>query len=260
MQEKSELRATRSARMCSMHSSLAQNSAPPCFGPPPGLAQVPSMPLSSLPSTALASTPPTAQTYPREWRPLGAKPKSLSATSPPGYDQSGTGSGGDGALNPAGGAPSGSRGPGSNPAGGGVLAGGGPPGGNPPNGSQRIPPPPPPRTPPQQTAGPPGGTPGTPSSPPVRQHAQRAFELPSNYMTRSILETQQMLEDWLNKSTFATAAWRGDAQFYWLDQVLEIAEDEWEEQQTLEKNSCNVHYGHAKSIPDPAELDSRRAF
>ena len=50
-----------------------------------------------------------------------------------------------------------------------------------------------------------------------------AFKLPSNYKTCSILDMQKMLEDWFNKSTFAKAAWRGDAQRYWLDQVLETA-------------------------------------
>ena len=59
------------------------------------------------------------------------KPKSPSRTSTPGYDQNGTGSGGDGTLNQGGGAPGGSGGAGSNPARGGVPAGGGPQGGNP---------------------------------------------------------------------------------------------------------------------------------
>ena len=66
---------------------------------------MPSMPLPPLPSTTLASTQPLAETYPQEWRPLGAKPKSPSGTSPPRYDQNGTGSGGDGATNPGGCAP-----------------------------------------------------------------------------------------------------------------------------------------------------------
>ena len=33
---------------------------------------------------------------------------------------------------------------------------------------------------------------------------------------------QEMLEDWHKTSTFAIAIWRGDAQRYWLDQVLEL--------------------------------------
>ena len=39
-----------------------------------------------------------------------------------------------------------------------------------------------------------------------------------------------MLGDWFNKSTFAIATRRGDAQRYWLDQVLEAARarrDQW---------------------------------
>ena len=41
---------------------------------------------------------------------------------------------------------------------------------------------------------------------------------------------QQMLEVWYDKSTFAIATWRGDAQRYWLVQVLEPARarhDQW---------------------------------
>ena len=72
--------------------SSAHSGAPPCFGPPPGIAQMPSMPLSSIPSTTPASTQSIAETYPREWRPSGVKPKSPSGTSPPGHNQNGTGS------------------------------------------------------------------------------------------------------------------------------------------------------------------------
>ena len=51
------------------------------------------------------------------------------------------------------------------------------------------------------------------------------FKLPSS-QSRSILDMQQMLEDWRNKSTVAIATWSGpsgDAQRYWLDQGLETA-------------------------------------
>ena len=68
--------------------------------PPQERPKFPSMPLSSLLSTSIANTLQTAQTYPREWRPLGAKPKSPSGTLPPGYDQNGAGSGGDGTVSP----------------------------------------------------------------------------------------------------------------------------------------------------------------
>ena len=40
----------------------------------------------------------------------------------------------------------------------------------------------------------------------------------------------QLREDWLNRSTFAVATWRGDAQRYWLDLVVETARvrhDQW---------------------------------
>ena len=39
--------------------------------------------------------------------------------------------------------------------------------------------------------------------------------LPSNYKSCSILD-RQLLESWYDKSTFAIATWRGDAQRYWL--------------------------------------------
>ena len=34
---------------------------------------------------------------------------------------------------------------------------------------------------------------------------------------------QQLLESWYDKSTFAIATWRGDAQRYWLTQVIDCA-------------------------------------
>ena len=91
----------------------------------------------------------------------------------------------------------------------------------------------------QEEPGQPGGHPGAPSGHQPLPQAQRPidpwtpldrsrkslpqFKLPSNYKSRSILDTQQMLEDWYNKSTVAIATWRGDDQRYWLDQVLETA-------------------------------------
>ena len=47
---------------------------------------------------------------------------------------------------------------------------------------------------------------------------------PSNYKSCSILDMQQMLEVRYDRSTFAIATWRGDAQRYWLTQVLDPAE------------------------------------
>ena len=50
------------------------------------------------------------------------------------------------------------------------------------------------------------------------------IHLPSStYRTCSMLDMRQLLEDWLNKSTFAIATWRGVAQRYWLEQVVETA-------------------------------------
>ena len=46
----------------------------------------------------------------------------------------------------------------------------------------------------------------------------------SNYGNCGILDTQQILEAWYDKSTFAIATWRGDAQRYWLTQVLDVQE------------------------------------
>ena len=53
---------------------------------------------------------------------------------------------------------------------------------------------------------------------PTCSTAQRSSFRPTTRRAAS-WTTQQMLEDWFNKSTFAIAAWRGDAQRYWLDQV-----------------------------------------
>ena len=56
------------------------------------------------------------------------------------------------------------------------------------------------------------------------------LSLPSNYKNCSILDMQQILEAWYDKSTFAIATWRGDAQRYWLTQVLDCARlrnDQW---------------------------------
>ena len=223
--------------------------AHPCFGQPPGLAQVPSAPLPAMPSTGPSVQTGTAQTCPREWQPLASKPKSSPVAPPPGYNSDRAKSGGDGASNPGGGAPSGSGGRGSNP-----TSGGGPPGGpleaiDLAGDSRRIPPPSPQRTPPQPTGGlvspeevlahhlahqhiyllndplTHGHNRTVHASPPPP-----LFKLPLSYRTCSILDVRQLLEDWLSKSTFAMATWRGDAQRCWLEHVLEAARarhDQW---------------------------------
>ena len=93
-------------------------------------------------------------------------------------------------------------------------------------------------TPPQQTggAGFPGGTPQSPpgiSQPNCHPDPWAPLDrsrkslpklmLPSNYRSCSILDMRQLLESWYDKSTFAIATWRGDAQRYWLTQVLHCA-------------------------------------
>ena len=47
--------------------------------------------------------------------------------------------------------------------------------------------------------------------------------LPTNYKACNILEMRQLLESWYDRCTFAVATWRGDAQRYWLDQILDHA-------------------------------------
>ena len=49
------------------------------------------------------------------------------------------------------------------------------------------------------------------------------LSLPSNNKSCSILDMQQLRESWYDKSTFAIATCRGDAQRYWLVQVLDLA-------------------------------------
>ena len=79
-----------------------------------------------------------AQTCPREWRPLGSKPKSSQGAPPPRYSPDGTGSGGDDPSNPSRGAHPGNGRPGSNSTTGGGPPGGGPPAVNPANGSKFL--------------------------------------------------------------------------------------------------------------------------
>ena len=115
-----------------------------------------------------------------------------------------------------------------------------PPGGGNPGGNAGGSSTPPGSTPPQH----PGGTP--PPTPPGLLHSGRYSDpwapldrsrkalpkllLPSNYKNCSILDMQQILEAWYDKSTFAIATWQGDAQRCWLTQVLDCARsrhDKW---------------------------------
>ena len=87
--------------------------------------------------------------------------------------------------------------------------------------SRRIPSPPPPAEPRQNST-----SAVNPVSYPMQWtplHTRKPLPkllLPLNYKSCSILDMQQMLEVWYDKSTFAIATWRGDARRYWLTQAL----------------------------------------
>ena len=56
---------------------------------------------------------------------------------------------------------------------------------------------------------------------------------------------RQLLEDWLSKSTFAIATWRGDAQRYWLEQVLgtaRVLRDQWLQSPPAQRASLELAY------------------
>ena len=79
--------------------------------------------------------------------------------------------------------------------------------------------------------------------------------LPSNYKACSILDMRQILESWYDKSTFAIATWRGDAQRYWLTQVLDCARnrhDQWLQSTPSQRASLEPAYilGDRKHIPE----------
>ena len=126
-------------------------------------------------------------------------------------------------------------------------------------------------TPPQQTggAGCPGGAPSSqpPGLPPSGRHSdpwapldrsRKALpkpSLPSNYKSCSILDMQQLLESWYDKSTFAIATRRGDAQRYWLVQVLDLARsrhDVWLQSTPSQRASLEPAeiLGDRKHIPE----------
>ena len=213
---------------------------------------------------------PVQATYPRVWTPLNTRSKASGGGGPQDGPGGGTGTGVDGHSNsgnnpcPGGGA-SGSKGSGGGaPAGGAPPPGGGNPGGNA-SGST-----PPGQTPPQQSGG--GGCPGgAPSTPPGLPHSGRysdpwapldrsrkalpKLSLPSNYKSCSTLDMQQILEAWYDKPTFAIATWRGDAQRYWLTQVLDCARskhDIWLQSTPSQRASLEPAYilGDRKHIPE----------
>ena len=66
---------------------------------------------------------------------------------------------------------------------------------------------------------------------------------------------RQILESWYDKSTFAIATWRGDAQRYWLTQVLDRARnrhDQWLQSTPSQRASLEPAYilGDRKHIPE----------
>ena len=66
---------------------------------------------------------------------------------------------------------------------------------------------------------------------------------------------QQMLEVRYDKSTFAIATWRGDAQRYWLTQVLNLARarhDQWLQSTPAQRATLEPAYilGDRKRIPE----------
>ena len=241
--------------VCIRRSEIRQAN-PPCFGAPPGIVPVPSRqipPPPPPPSRQSSSSAADPLTYPMPWTPLNTRPKTSGGGPPDGSGGGGSGSGAGDPTNPPGNAHPGGGGASPNSSGGGVPPGGGPPGGNPGNGSS-IP----------RTQPPPGSTPGTSTAnrrsrstrrqfnsaksttPPTTPPENRAIDpwasldrsrkplpklsLPSSYQSCSILDMQQMLEVWYGKSTLAIATWRGDAQRYWLTQVLDLARarhDQW---------------------------------
>ena len=79
--------------------------------------------------------------------------------------------------------------------------------------------------------------------------------LPSNYKACSILEMRQLLETWYDRCTFAVATWRGDAQRYWLTEILDRARtrhDQWLQSTPSQRASLEPAYilGDRKNIPE----------
>ena len=66
---------------------------------------------------------------------------------------------------------------------------------------------------------------------------------------------RQILESWYDKSTFAMATWRGDAQRYWLTQVLEparVRHEQWLQSAPAQRATLEPAHilGDRKHIPE----------
>ena len=227
-----------------------RNLVPPVPPPPPPPPPVPH-----------ASAAPSAVTYPVQWTPLHTRPKAAGGGGPPG-----------GPPNPGGGSSSQSHNQGGYPGapapGGGAGSGGGgppPPGGG--QGGSSMPG----GTPPQPSGGGAGNPGPTPPVPPGIPQPPRPSDpwgpldrsrkalpklmLPSNYKACSILEMRQLLETWYDRCTFAVATWRGDAQRYWLTEILDRARnrhDQWLQSTPSQRASLEPAYilGDRKNIPE----------
>ena len=85
----------------------------------------------------------------------------------------------------------------------------------------------------------------------VSTEADATFQL----QIMQYIDMRQLLESWYDKSTFAIATWRGDAQRYWLTQVLDCARnkhDQWLQSTPAQRASLEPAYilGDRKHIPE----------
>ena len=68
-----------------------------------------------------------------------------------------------------------------------------------------------------------------------------------------------MLEVWYDKSTFAIATWRGDAQRYWLTQVLDLARarhDQWLQSTPAQRATLEPAYILGDRLEAPNAVES----
>ena len=69
------------------------------------------------------------------------------------------------------------------------------------------------------------------------------------------MEMRQLLESWYDRCTFAVATWRGDAQRYWLTEILDCARnrhDRWLQSTPSQRASLEPAYilGDRKNISE----------